>query len=286
MAKNTRRRISRRQYTPAIPTLNDEVRQFCAKRHLRLNTDLGQHFLIDQTVLDHIIEAAQIGPEEHVVEIGPGIGVLTRELAKHARKITAIEIDEHLIPLLHSFLSRTESKGSDPTIIQGNALNTKMPSEPYKIVANIPYHITSPLLRHVFLESERTPVSMTLLIQREVAEKICDDKDAGMLTILVALFGAPRIVTIVPAESFLPPPAVESAVLHIDCFGEPRADAKTIDRIFVLTKIGFGKKRKMLSNTLGTLPDGMELLAKAGIDPKRRPQTLSIDEWIFLAKQE
>jgi 16S rRNA (adenine1518-N6/adenine1519-N6)-dimethyltransferase len=161
-----------------------------------------------------------------------------------------------------------------------------MPQIPYKVVANIPYHITSPLLRHLFLESKRTPMSLTLLIQREVAEKICDAKDAGMLTILVALFGKPNLVTTVPPDSFLPPPKVDSAILHITCFTKPLAEPEIIDRIFRLTKIAFGQKRKMLRNTLGAFQGGMERLAGLGIAQDRRPQTLSIEEWIALARAE
>ena len=169
-------------------------------------------------------------------------------------------------------------------IINANALHVEMPNTPYKVVANIPYHITSPLLHHLFLESKTVPTSLTLLIQREVAEKICDAEDAGMLTILVGLFGTPRIVAHVPPEAFLPPPKVDSAVLHIDCFPKSLADNKTIGHIFSLTKTAFGQKRKMLRNTLGAFPLGMERLERLGIAPTRRPQALSIQEWIALAQ--
>lgn len=257
-----------------VDDLSDSIRQFCSKNRLKLNTDLGQHFLVDQHVLDEIVAAAAIQQGDRVVEIGPGIGVLTKELLAHTPNVTVIELDDRLIPLLKEY---TGSDGLD--VIQGNALEVEMPDDPYKIVANIPYHITSPLLRHVFLESKQPPQTMTLLIQREVAERICDEKDAGLLTILVGLFGSPRIVTSVPPEAFLPPPKVDSAVLHIDCFREPIANQETIEKIFILTKKAFSQKRKMLSNTIDT-----ELLEKAAIDPQRRPQTLSVEEWIQLAK--
>ena len=126
------------------------------------------------------------------------------------------------------------------------------------------------------------PYSITLLIQQEVANRICDDVNAGRLTILVGLFGKPKIIRKVPPEAFLPPPKVESAILHIECFKHPRADMKTIDEIFSLTKLAFGQKRKMLRNTIGSLDGGMERLEKVGIDPERRPQTLSVEEWIKL----
>ncbi|MDO8649016.1 MAG: 16S rRNA (adenine(1518)-N(6)/adenine(1519)-N(6))-dimethyltransferase RsmA [Candidatus Peregrinibacteria bacterium] len=262
--------------------LKEEVVQFCQRHHLKLNTDLGQHFLIDEDILSEIVAAADIEPDELIVEIGPGIGVLTRELLACDARVRAIEIDARLIPLLKDF---THKKNKSLDITQGNALAVPFPEEPYKIVANIPYHITSPLLRHAFLESTVQPTSLTLLLQREVAEKICDPEDAGMLTILVALFGKPHIVTRVPGSAFLPPPKVESAVLHIACRPKPLTDRETIDRIFTLTKVGFGQKRKMLRNTLGQLPEGMAHLEHVGIRADRRPQTLSIEEWIALAQE-
>ncbi len=263
------------------------VRQFCSRHGLRLNTDLGQHFLIDAAVLDAIVDAADIRPEDRVVEIGPGIGVLTRELLQRARSVTVIEIDPRMIPLLRTFVTPdheiTNQRNNELTIVAGNALRVPFPSEPYTIVANIPYHITSPLLRHAFLEGSRPPSSLTLLIQREVAEKICDPRDAGLLTVVVGLFGTPRIVRHVPPSSFLPPPKVDSSVLHIDCFAEPKAGRETIEQVLRLVKVGFSQKRKMLRNTLAQLPDGPARLERGGIDPSRRPQTLSVDEWIALA---
>jgi 16S rRNA (adenine1518-N6/adenine1519-N6)-dimethyltransferase len=275
-----------------MASFSDEIRRFCSSHGLRLNTDLGQHFLLDESILDRIVETAEIQKKETIVEIGPGIGILTRKLLERAGSVIAIELDEHLIPLLRQFIAEHSPPPSGEglgvgalTIIQGNALHVTMPSTPYKVVANIPYHITSPLLRHLFLESKTIPMTLTLLIQREVAEKICDAEDAGMLTILVGLFGKPKIVAHVPPESFLPPPKVDSAVLFIECFEKPLADAQTIEKIFTLTKAAFSQKRKMISNTIGKFHEGMELLARASIDPSRRPQTLSVAEWIALAKE-
>jgi 16S rRNA (adenine1518-N6/adenine1519-N6)-dimethyltransferase len=270
-------------------SLRESVGQFLQSRGLRLNTDLGQHFLIDEDILETIIHTADISETDHVLEIGPGIGVLTKELLEHAGNVTTIEFDDRLIPLLKGYLAINDISNqriSELTIIQGNALHVAFPSEPYKIVANIPYHITSPLLRHAFLESGTRPTSMTLLIQREVAENICNIEDAGILTILVALFGKPEIACLVPPKSFLPPPKVDSAVLHISCFDEPKADKETIEEIFKLTKIAFGQKRKMLRNTLGLFQDIAERLSRLGIEQTRRPQTLSVDEWIALTKKD
>lgn len=267
-----------------MANLSDTIRQFCKAFGLKMNTDLGQHFLVDEAVLEAILEAADIRPGERIVEIGAGIGILTKELLRKTPNVTTVEIDRRLLPIMEAYIRHNEPAIPLPTLIQGNALNVSFPTEPYKIVANIPYHITSPLLRHAFLEGSRSPTSLTLLIQREVAEKICDPKDAGMLTVIVGLFGSPRIVTNVPPECFLPPPKVDSAVLHIDCFEKPLTDAVTMEQVFRLTKHGFGQKRKMLKNTIPDLPGGEEAMKKAGIDPTRRPQTLSVQEWITLAE--
>ncbi len=267
-----------------IKNLSEKIRHFCKEHHVRLNTDLGQHFLIDQHVLDKIVEVAQIHPKDHIVEIGPGIGILTKELLKHASKVTAIELDERMIPLLEEYVrTQLPATSSKLQTIHQNALHVPMPKGNYTIVANIPYHITSPLLRHVFLESETPPKRMTLLMQREVADRICDVKNTSMLTIIVGLFGAPKKVINVPSNAFLPPPKVDSAVIHINCFEKPLADAATLRQIMKLTKIAFSMKRKMLRNSFSTFRGGLELLSSAGIDEKRRPQTLSIAEWIAIA---
>lgn len=262
--------------------LRSEVTGVLKAFGLKLNTNLGQHFLIDQDVLDTILDAAQVDEADHVVEIGPGIGVLTRELLHDAGHVTAIELDTRMLPILRQFVGQEHQ--AKLTVIEGNVLHTPLPTEPYKIVANIPYHITSPLFRHAFLQSPVRPTTMTLLIQREVAEKICDTESAGMLTIIVGLFGKPSLKTIVRPSSFLPPPTVDSAVLHVECFAEPLADSKTIKEVFHLTKVGFGQKRKMLRNSLGSLPAGKEMMEKCGIELTRRPETLTVEEWITLAK--
>ena len=274
-----------------MDSLRDRVGNFLRHRNIRLNTNLGQHFLIDEDILETIVKTADIQPDDHVVEIGPGIGVLTSELLMYAGEVTTIELDDRMIPLMKDFLpARSEQRSGGPpkskrvtekfTVVHGNALQVDFPQTPYKIVANIPYHITSPLLRHAYLESATAPIAMTLLIQREVAEKICDEKHAGILTIMVKLFGEPELICTVPPSAFMPPPAVDSAVLRIISREKPLADRPTIDAILKFLKIAFAGKRKMLRNTLGHLDNGMELLAKAGIDPTRRPETLSVQEWM------
>jgi 16S rRNA (adenine1518-N6/adenine1519-N6)-dimethyltransferase len=151
------------------------------------------------------------------------------------------------------------------------------------VVANIPYHITSPLLRHLFLESPVLPTSATLLIQREVAENICAEGSPSLLTILVRLAGEPRFVRTVSQEAFLPPPEVESAVIHIACNRKLLRPKDDVERILSIAKHAFSKRRKMLRNSITFLPGGEDALAHAGIDPMRRPETLTLEEWMALA---
>ena len=259
--------------------LSQDVRSFLSFHGIRLNTDLGQHFLLDQAILDQTIAAAELSPNDVVVEIGPGIGILTREILKTGAAVTAVEFDERLLPLLRAFC------GFSPklTALQGNALHVPLTLDhPYKIVANIPYHITSPLLHRFFLEVPRLPSSMTLLIQKEVAETIYAETTESILTLLVRLFGTPRIVCSVPPSCFLPPPKVDSAVLHIANITSPFPDRTRVHAILKLAKHAMSNRRKMLRNTLGSLPDGMALLARAEIDPMRRPEHLTPAEWMRL----
>lgn len=265
-------------------SLRERVCGLLRRRNTRLNTDLGQHFLVDKKALDTIVETAKIEPDDHIVEIGPGIGTLTGELLTHAKEVTSIELDARMIPLMKDFLPPKSRRATKQfTVVHGNALQAHFPTTPYKIVANIPYHITSPLLRRAYLESPTAPTTMTLLIQREVAEKICDEHHAGILTIMVRLFGTSKLICTIPPEAFVPPPSVDSAVLHIRSHQKPLADRPAIDKILRLLKIAFSGKRKMLRNTLGNTENYMNLLKQCDIDATRRPETLTVEEWIRFA---
>lgn len=235
---------------------------------------LGQHFLIDRSVLDTITDTAKLTPEDTVLEIGAGTGVLTRELLPRVKKVIAVEIDTDILPVLkettHFFRDRLE-------IRHEHVLNIQLPEEEYKVVANIPYNLTSPILRKTLVEAKHRPTSLTLLVQKEVAEKICNPKRRSILSLFVEAFGEARIIGNVPKGAFHPPPKVESAVLHIDVF----PDAKiTIDPklFFALVKQGFNAPRKKLKNNLP-----LELLEAAKIDPDQRAETLSLEEWERLA---
>lgn len=237
---------------------------------IHLQKSFGQNFLIDENVLDKIVATAEISQKDTIVEVGPGIGGLTIKLCKKARKIISIELDKKLLPIL----KKTLSEFKNIEIINMDALKFSPPKTPYKVVANIPYNITSPLINH-FLQSGNPPKTMTLLVQKEVAEKICErDGKTSILSLQIKLFGASKIATKVSKNAFFPPPKVDSAIIKIDIYKntDPKfTDKKTALKILEIAKRAFSQKRKKLSNTLGHI--------ETTIDLNRRPETLSIDEW-------
>jgi 16S rRNA (adenine1518-N6/adenine1519-N6)-dimethyltransferase len=268
------------------------LRQF----NLRPRKSLGQNFLVDEHALSGIVRAAEITADDVVLEIGPGLGSLTRQLADVARHVIAVEIDRALIPPLRSVIA-TRSNVSivegdilqlDPTELLSNYLTTALPH--YKVVANIPYYITSAIIRHL-LEAAIKPRSIVLTIQLEVAQRIvAQPDDMNLLAVGVQFYGVPRIVQRIPAEAFYPAPDVDSAVVRIDLPDQPRVAVKDVDTFFKVAKAGFGQKRKQLHNSLTAgLPIKHEQIRQAlndvGIDPKRRAETLTLEEWTKLSDQ-
>ena len=249
---------------------------------------LGQNFLVDDAYLLRIVQVAELSAGTDALEIGAGAGNLTRYLAQAARTVIAVEIDQALFPLL----KKTTAPFENVEIIQGDILQqdiSKMMCKPgYVVVANIPYYITSALIRFL-LESPSKPSRIVLTIQEEVAQRVCAiPGDLSLLALSVQLYGDPRIALRIPAGAFYPAPNVDSAVLLLDLFSEPRIPQDQIDDFFRLAKAAFSQKRKMLRNTLASAPglnkDSAEtMMEKAKIDPKRRAQSLSIDEWHHLA---
>ncbi len=245
---------------------------------------LGQNFLVEPVFLRKLVEAAEVEPSAAVLEIGPGAGGLTLELARAARRVVAVEIDANLMPLLRSVLAGCDNV----TLVQGDILELDpaglIGEEGYLVVANIPYYITSAILRHLLSKSPR-PARMVLTMQREVAERICAGPgQMSLLALSVQVYGAPTPVLRIPAGAFYPPPTVDSASLRIDLYPQPRIPADDLGVFFNLIKAGFSQKRKTLRNALSAglhLPPQptAELLASAGIDPQRRAETLSLEEW-------
>jgi len=251
---------------------------------LQPKKSLGQNFLVDPNGLEKVIQAAGIGAADTVLEIGAGLGSLTLLLAQSARRVVAVEIDRNLIPPLTNVLSACENV----QIVEGDVLNLPLeellPDDGYLVVANIPYYISSAIIRRL-LEAEKRPARMVLTVQQEVAERICArDGKLSLLALSVQVFGAPRIAARIPAGCFYPVPDVDSAVLTIALYPQPLIALDALDAFFKLAHAGFSQKRKTLRNALSAglgLPAGEieKLLGTAEIDPQRRAETLSIVEW-------
>jgi 16S rRNA (adenine1518-N6/adenine1519-N6)-dimethyltransferase len=267
------------EYHNPIPWLKEQ--------HLTPKKELGQNFLVDSSILSRIVACAEISENVEVLEIGAGLGSLTFFLAQAAKRVTAVEVDKDLLPI-----ARQELAGfSNVTLISGDILDIDLHSlhlpDGYTVVANIPYYITSAIIRKLLTASEK-PTRLVLTVQEEVAERIC--AQAGKLSLLalsVQAFGTPEIVMRIPADAFYPAPTVDSVTLRIQLFSKPAIPEENLDAFFRLIKAGFSQKRKMLRNTLSaslhlTHEQVEALLEQAGIDPQRRAQTLSIEEWAEL----
>jgi len=251
---------------------------------LRPNKSLGQNFLQDPAALESIVKAAEIEPDDSVLEVGPGLGSLTRYLAIHALEVVAVELDQRLLPPLQAVLSSY----TNVRLIQADILKISpaelMSKDGYLVVANIPYYITSALLRHL-LESHPSPRRMVLTVQREVAERICAESGRmSLLSLSVQVYGRPQIIARIPAGAFYPAPKIDSAVLRIEIANEPSIPYAQLDKFFQLAKAGFGQKRKTLRNSISaglriSPTQAQSLLEAAGINPMRRAETLSLDEW-------
>jgi 16S rRNA (adenine1518-N6/adenine1519-N6)-dimethyltransferase len=253
---------------------------------LKARKGLGQHFLVDQEVLEAIVSAAKVTPDDIIVEVGPGLGILTRELAQRAGQVIAIELDDKLAALL----KRTLASFNNVTIINEDVLKIKpkdlLKGQDYKVVANLPYYITSPVLRH-FLEASAKPKTMIVMVQKEVAEAIAAKPgQMSLLSVSVQFYAEPRIISSVPAESFYPAPEVDSAILCLDLYPEP-AVAVDEGSFFELLRAGFAAPRKQLANSLAqglgrAKTEVLPLLEEAGIASQRRAETLSLEEWAKL----
>lgn len=245
---------------------------------------LGQHFLFDPSILKRIIDVAGINHDDTVVEIGPGLGRLTRMLSQVASRVIAIEIDTYLYNRL-----KEELKDIDNILlIHGDALRFPYNYlEPFKVVANIPYYITTPIIFKL-LEYRENLISMTVTIQKEVAQRIVavpGTKDYGVLSVIMQYYGEPSLKFIIPRGAFRPPPDVDSAVVRIDILREPKVKVMDEGIFFRVVKAAFGQRRKTLSNALKPLVSGdiKDIIKEAGIDPSIRGESLTIVEFARLS---
>jgi len=271
-----------------------QTKKLLRRFDLKARKRLGQHFLIDGEVLEAILTAAELTPTDTVIEVGPGPGIMTAELAKRAGWVIAVELDNRLADILKKTLAHDnvvilneDVLGTDPgALLQGRAPSFPAALSPYKVVANLPYYITSPVLRH-FLEASVKPEVMVVMVQKEVAEAIVAGPGRrSVLSIGVQFYGRPSIVAYVPASSFYPAPEVDSAVVKIDVYPQPPVDVDE-EGFFKLVRAGFTASRKQVANSLAQglkLPKAevLALLEKAGIDPRRRAETFTLEEWATL----
>lgn len=267
---------------------------------MRILKNLGQNFLIDKTVLDRIIGASDLDKNDVVIEIGPGLGTLTQELSARCKKVIAIEKDKKMAEMLDNRMWNVKSGMSNNVEILNNdilkinmdeLLKKYAPSGKYKLVSNIPYYITSPIIK-LFLEAEIKPELIILLVQKEVAERIC--AKPGKLSILalsVQIYGEPSTVDYVDKSAFYPEPKVDSAILKIKNIKKTTPDRapENNKNLFRIIKIGFSSKRKKLANNLSAglcinKKESEEILSKAGINLNARAQELRLEDWKKMAK--
>jgi 16S rRNA (adenine1518-N6/adenine1519-N6)-dimethyltransferase len=250
---------------------------------------LGQNFMHDPNTLEKIVATAEIMPTDTVVEVGPGTGALTEKLAEKARHVFSIEVDERLQPILEDRFNDTPNA----YFVFNDILKTDIPSlvgnNEYIVVANVPYYISSAIIWH-FLEPSRRPKRIVMTMQYEVAERIMETPgNMSLLTVAVQFYGTPQIVSKLSPAVFWPRPNIHSAVMRIDTHPSPPVDVPSAEAFFRVVKAGFSQKRKQLKNSIS---GGLQIKAKAardyltqaGIDPQRRAETLTLDEWGALTR--
>lgn len=273
------------------------IREIKDKYGFRLSKSLGQNFLTDKNIIDEIIENAQIGPEDLVMEIGPGIGVITMEAAEKAKKVIAVEIDKNLIPILKETLKDYDNveiinKDILKTDVNGLIDGCKEKFAGVKILGNLPYYITTPIIMKL-LEDGVKADSITIMMQKEVADRIKalpGTKAYGALSVAVQYYCTAEAVVNVPKEVFMPQPKVDSTVLRLCIRKEKPVILEDRDMFFRCVKAGFGQRRKTLLNSLMGIDNitkdiVRDALEKAGIDPSRRAETLNLEEFAKLSNE-
>lgn len=261
------------------------------RRHNVLPTrSMGQNFLVEPEIVQHIADTAEVTKDDLVIEIGPGMGILTRELLARGVRVVGVELDRELATFLRDDLA--DFRGF--SLVERDAryleIDEVTGGEPYHVVANLPYSVATIIIRH-FMESPTPPTRMTVMVQKEVAERMTAEPGSmSLLGLATNLYADARIASIVPPNVFVPPPKVESAVVVLDVREELKGTQIERDRMFELATMAFQRKRKTISNGLSMGLDRPkfdldEAFERIGIDAKRRPQTLSTDEWLQVARE-
>ena len=267
-----------------------KTQELVKKYNFKFSKSLGQNFLIDDSVLTDIVDGASVDDKDFIIEIGPGVGTLTAKLLMKAKKVTSIELDNDLIPILQEELGEHENFDlihNDALKVDFNSLIGDEPS--VKLLANLPYYVTTPIIVKLLKDGYNFK-SLTIMIQKEVAERINAEpncKEYGALSVLVQYYCNTSIVRRVAPSCFIPRPKVESIVIRLDRLEAPRVNVKDENLMFALVRAGFNMRRKTLWNATKTFNLSKEKLEeafeKSGIDPKRRAETLSIEEFAHLS---
>ena len=265
------------------------VHYICKRFDIKMSKKLGQNFLIKRGIVDEIVHAAELTVGEPVLEVGPGIGTLTQGLAQSGADVTAIELDRRLLEVLDTTLASYDNV----RIIHGDVLKLDLPTimnqKPFKVVANLPYYITTPIIMSL-LESKLPIERLVVMVQKEVALRMVakpGTKDYGALSVAVQYYTEPDIVLDVPPKSFLPAPAVTSSVIRCVLRDKPPVDVIDEKLFFRVVKAGFAQRRKTFANTMRTTGLSKEqiddILVKADIDGQRRGETFSLQEFADVA---
>ena len=280
---------------PSLGTPSETI-AVLQKYHFNFQKKFGQNFLIDPHVLDRIVEAAEITKEDCVLEIGPGIGTMTQYLAESAREVVAVEIDKNLIPILQDTLSAYQNV----TVINDDIMKVdiaalaqeKNAGKPIKVVANLPYYITTPIIMGLF-ESHVPLKSVTIMVQKEVADRMRQEpgsKEYGALSLAVQYYAKPEIMANVPPNSFIPRPNVASAVIRLTRYEKPPVEVKDDRYMFALIRASFNQRRKTLANALSNDPglhltreQVMQALETLGMNPLIRGEMLSLEQFASLS---
>lgn len=275
--------------TQPVQRTSEQWQALLRKNRIKPTKSMGQNFLTDTSVVEEIAHHADLRPDDLVIEIGPGLGILTRQLIASGAEVIGVELDRELAAFLKTDLAEFERF----SLVEQDA-RYLVPEEitggrAYKVAANLPYSVATVILRNL-MESGHPPTRMTVMVQKEVAERMtAKPGDMSLLGLATDLYADANIVLVVPPGVFLPPPKVESAVVRMDIRPELRGTAIQRDRMFELATMAFQRKRKTISNGLA---QGLgrpkseldDLLGSVGIDPMRRPQTLDVDEWLRIAR--
>ena len=273
-----------------------ELKALIGRYGFSFSKSLGQNFLIDENVLNKIVEASNLGEGECVLEVGPGAGTLTRRLAASGAKCVAVEIDKALVPVLEESMAEFDNfKLINNDILKvdiGKLCEDEFEGKPFHVTANLPYYITTPIVMKLF--EDKLPVkSMTLMVQKEVAERMCADcgsKEYGALSIAVQYYSKPHVICKAEPHCFIPQPKVASSVVHLEVSEKPRVEPKNEKIFFAIVKSAFGQRRKTLVNALSKSPyisfsksDVQKALLQMGIDENIRGEKLSIEQFALLS---